>query len=360
MITSLIPCSLAISRKTYLTDFIISTRIEQSGFSNTQESAVFSYEATADALAILHHYDIFEEPGLFGSSTINVNISLFQDSLKNKIQPLIYSSGAIIYDLYHLYTALDLIDYSLTSAQISTTKTYLDSTNQTSGGFAPTNTSTSASLISTYYVINLYSMIGKLDQINKNLHKEWIINCSNSDGGFGGNTTLPSTLLNTYLGVLSLNALNSLNELPNPSKTIEYLNSFYISEQSDLNNFGGYAPDNYTSISLLSSTYYCTKGLSLLDSNQLNDESTKSWVLSRQNFEDGGFTENSEASSQKSSSVLSSYFAFETLKLFNADLDMLNENIWMVEFSWVILIILLSVIGIAAILIITVWRKRRI
>jgi prenyltransferase beta subunit len=360
MISALIPYSLAKQRKSYLTDFIISTRIEQSGFSNSQESTSFSYEATTDALSILKHYELYEVPGAWGSVIDNVNVTLFQNSLSQKITPLVDSSGAIIYELYNLYNALDLIDYLLSSSIKTRTAGYLEATNQTSGGFAPTNISISASLISSYYVIQLYSMIGKLNQINKNLHKEWVLNCSNSDGGFGGNSSLPSTIMNTYLGLLTLNTLGSLNELPNPAKTIGYLNSFYISDQSDLNNFGGYLPDNYTSIALLSSTYYSTKAISLLDNTQLNSETTVNWVLNRQNFEDGGFTENSDGAEQKVSSVISSYFAFEILKIFQAELQMLNEDIWMVEFSWFILLIVLSGIGIMFGIILVIWRKRRI
>jgi prenyltransferase beta subunit len=360
IITSLIPFSLAKQRKSYLTDYIISTRIEQTGFSNSQESDIFSYEATANALNILGHYNLYEEPGAWGAIIANVNITLFQNSLVAKIMPQIYQSGVVIYDLYYLYRSLDLLEYSISSTHISTTQTYLEDSNQTTGGFAPINISTTASLISTYYVIQLYSQIGKLNQINKNLHKEWILNCTNYDGGFGGNSSLPSTLLNTYYGLLALDILGSLNELPNPSETLNYLKSFYISDQSDLENFGGYLPDNYTSIALLSSTYYCVKALALLDITQLNNESTINWVLTRQNFEDGGFTENSDGADQKTSSVISSFFAFEILRTFDTELSMLNEDVWMVEFSWLILLIVLSVIGVVAMIMIGIWRKRRI
>ncbi len=360
IITSLIPFSLAKLRRTYLTDFVISTRIDQSGFGNSEESPTFSYEATAGALDILKYYELYEEPGLWGAVTANVNTTLFQNSLSAKILPLIYQSGVIIYDLFHLFRALKLLDYTISSIHITETKTYLDGTNITTGGFAPTNISSSASIISTSYVIQLYNEIGKLNQINQNLHKEWILNCSNYDGGFGGNSTLPSTLANTYYALIALNTLGRLNELPNPSQTINYLKSFYISDESDLKNYGGYLPDNYTSIALLSSTYYCVKAISMLDITQLNNETTINWILNRQNFEDGGFTENSEGADQKTSSIISSFLAFETLRTFKTDLSMLNEDVWMVEFSWLILLIVLSTIGVAAIIIITIWRKRRI
>ena len=362
IITSLIPFSLAKQRRNYLTDFIISTRIEQSGFSNSKVASSFSYEATVDALSILDYFDLFEEQtDIWGNIKDNVNTTQFQNSLKGKISPLFSQSGAIIYDLYYLYSSLDLLDYSISSGDKVLTMLYLEKTNRTMGGFAPTNVTTSASLISTYYVIQLYSQIGMLNSINKTLHKEWVLNCFNSDGGFGGNSSSPSTLANTYYGLLALEALGSLNELPNPSKTMNYLKSFYISDESDLENYGGYAADNYTTTAFLSSTYYCVKALELLDADdQLNDEETIEWVLSRQNFEDGGFTENSDGADQRSSSVTSSYFAFEILNTFDSELSMLNEDIWMVEFSWLILLIVLSVIGVIIIIMIVIWRKRRV
>ena len=323
IITTITPFGLAKLRRFYLTDFIISNRIGQLGFANSPDSAAFSNEATADALSILNFYDMYEEPGAWGAIIDNVNLTQFRSSLSSKINPLLDQSGAILYELYDLYRALDLIDYS-SSSYISRTKTYLDGALQASGGSAPTNITTSSSIITTFYALELYSIINELDSVNKTLHKDWILNSYNNNGGFGGNSSLPSTLANTYYAILSLNRLGSLSEIPNPTKTIEYLNSFYVSDQSDLINFGGYLPDNYTSITLLSSTYYSTKAISLIDPTQLNNETIISWVLNRQNFEDGGFAEKSEGAEQKTSSVLGSYFAFETLKIFGADMQILN------------------------------------
>ena len=139
IITSIVPVSLAKLRRTYLTDYIISTRIEQEGFAVSHESTSFSYEATADALAILGHYDLYEEQlDIWGNTEDNVNITQFTNSLKDKIDTLLTQSGAIIYDLYHLYRSLDFLDYSLSLGNKVRTLLYLELTNQTATNFIST------------------------------------------------------------------------------------------------------------------------------------------------------------------------------------------------------------------------------
>ncbi len=360
MMSSIIPFVFAKQRKIFLTDYILSTKIEQSGFSNTQRSESFSYEATMNALEILKFYHLFNDTNFFGEVTKNVDKQEFQDNLKGKIDGLFKQSRTIIYDLYHLFKALEILGHSFSSSEITRTKDYLDQCNQPEGGFAPINTSSSASMISTYFAIQLYSIIDEFDNINKNQHKNWVLNCNNTDGGYGGNSSSPSSLLNTYYTVLIINELGDLNELESRVNTVNYLDSFYISQENDINNYGGYLPDSYSYNALLSSTFYCVKAISILDSEQLNSETTINWVLNRQNFEDGGFAENSPGNEQKFSSVSSSYNAFQTLKIFQADLQMLDEDIWNVEFNFWILLILLLGTGIGIALLIVLWRKRRI
>ena len=78
-----------------------------------------------------------------------------------------------------------------------------------------------------------------------------------------------------------------------------------------------------------------------------------------QNFIDGGFVDNTDSSEEKFSSVINSYFAFETLKAFNS-LSRLDEEVWMVEFNYWILLGLLGGIGLTILLIYFIWRKRRV
>jgi len=365
MIISLfIPFVLAKQRKTYLTDFILENKTKNKGFSNSLESDDISYEATAYGLEILAYYELFETKGLFGNIKTNINITEFQSKLKDKLDdlikcPICQETSSILYNLYYNVRALDLLNYTFSKAIVNDIKSFLDSTEQAGGGFAPTNTSTSPSLISTYFAIKIYPIIGKSIP-NKATHKQWIKDCKNSDGGYGGNTTLSSTLSNTYYAVLAVNILGKLSDLSDRSKTVDYIESFYIDDESDLNNFGGYLPDKNAKYAQISSTYYSIRVISLLDESELNNDTTTQWLLDRQNFKDGGFYELSDASEQKVSSVTSSYFAFQALKIFDDDLKVLNVKIWKVEFNWIILIIVISAIAIAITAFIVLWRKRRV
>jgi hypothetical protein len=111
---------------------------------------------------------------------------------------------------------------------------------------------------------------------------------------------------------------------------------------------------------LLSSTYFCVKAISLIDDSELIISPTTKWVLARQNFIDGGFAENTEGYQQKVSSIIATYFAFKTLKIINPSLSSLSSEIWMVEFNFIILGILLGSIALIIAAAIFLWRRRRI
>ncbi|GAH41431.1 unnamed protein product, partial [marine sediment metagenome] len=154
-------------------------------------------------------------------------------------------------------------------------------------------------------------------------------------------------------------AEGEVSDLANTTSTLNYLKSFYINDLDNLDNYGGYLPDTFAENSLLSSTYFCVEGIRLIDSNELNKVATVDWVLNHQNFRDGGFSDHDEENDQKLSSIRASYYAFEILKGFGS-LDLLNEEIFMVEFSFLILIIVMSITGIIIAAIYLIWRKRRI
>jgi prenyltransferase beta subunit len=112
---------------------------------------------------------------------------------------------------------------------------------------------------------------------------------------------------------------------------------------------------------MISSTFYCVIGISLIDDGELEDEEeTLAWILNRQNFKDGGFKDIDDGSEQKYSSVVNSYYALEIINLLDTDSVSLNEEIFMVEFNWWILVGLLIGVGVVAVAIIIIRRKRRI
>ena len=348
---SAIPAVLGKSRKSYLIDFIYSNEIEGFGFSNSKDNGeTVSYEATAYALQILD-----------SSGRNPHDASLLKDNLKENITE-IFNEEDFIYNVYFLLKSLEILEDSTDADLKDRIYEYINQTEQDGGGFSISNTSTSVSLSSTYFVIQIYSLINESVNIHKDvtLHKNWVLSCNNTDGGYGGNSSLSSTLLSTYYAASILTDLGfSLDDLVNVNQTLDYFKSFYVSDTGDKDNYGGYLPDDFAIFALLSSTFYCVNKIDLIEPQDLNKGPTVNWVIDHQNFIDGGFVDTTAGDEQKSSSIVSSYFAFEILKTFKS-LSVLNEDVWMVEFNYWILIAVLGSIGFTIFLIYVIWRKRRV
>jgi len=341
------PMAASATRGTYLTNFILANQDENDVFGD-------SYEETSYALEILNDFGILS----------SIDTQSLQIYLQNTIQKEFDNNNMNVYNLYYLLNSLNLLIPSgelVNSSLKNNILNFLDGTNQTGGGFSLTNSSDTSGLISTYFAIYAYNIIDNSIAIN-DIHKDWILNCRNSaDGGYGGNASLPSTLICTYFAIssLSLDSIDAINEIVNLSDTINYLTSFYISESSNQNNYGGYIPDEDAEITLLSSTYYCTSSLTIISTSSSLETAaiTNNWVYSRQNVKDGGFVDKNTKSTQTYSSIISSYFALKTIILLGGNFD---GQILMVEFNWIALIIVLSCIGAIIAIGIYFWRKRRI
>lgn len=347
-----IPVVSAKTRQSYLADFLFQNQVGNEKFGN-------SYKDTSYALEIINHYDLYTIEGLFGSET-KVDKTTFIENLETKVQEMFDDGEIDLYDLYYLLSSLDILDGldALDSNYKDKAHEYINQTEQISGGYAITNTSESANLISTYFVYNIYTLLDE-PIFNQTTHLNWILLCNNTDGGYGGNQTLPSTILTTYCAVYLISKLATVDDLYNKTATLNYLISFYCDDPLDLDNYGGFLPDQIASYALLSSTYYCIKAIDLIDDSVLNPTATIKWILDRQNFQDGGFVDDPSEHEEGLSSIPATYHAFKTLLLFNA-LDNLNKDAFMVEFNYIILIIILSVIGIIAVIIVFIWRKRRL
>lgn len=329
-------------------DFIYGNEIKGQGFKNGDStSAVVSLEATAYALEIL------DDLGRNAHDIIDL-----QTNLEDEISSMFSNDGVNLYDLYFLLKSLSFTqsDYSLDGSLKNQIYQYLNGTEQVGGGFSFLNTTMSPSLSSTFFVVQIHSMLTPSEIQNIILHKDWILLQNNPDGGYGNAT---STLLSTYYAVSLLNDLATVNDLVNKSKTLSYLTSFYVSNPSDVNNIGGYLPDLTSKYSILSGTYYSVMAISLIDKSFLSADKTTDWILSRQYFQDGGFADIADGNDQLSSSIIGSYSALKTLTYFEA-LGKLAIDIWMVEFNYWILIILMGGIGLIAGIGIFIWRRRRI
>jgi len=341
-ILTITPMVAAATRRTYLTNYILAHQVENNGFGGSPEETLRSLE-------ILNDCGI-----LSGMST-----QILQSHLQNQIQIKFDDNNMDVYDLYYLLKSLDLlISGELVNSSLKLViLNFLDGTNQTGGGFSPINNTGNPSITSTYFAIQAYDMIDDTLDIN-DIHKNWTLNCRNgADGGYGGNASLPSSLTSTYFAISILDALEATNEIVNVSDTINYLKSFYVSETSDQYNYGGYLPDADAKYAILSSTYYCIYSLNILSPTELNGGPTCNWVYSLQNIKDGGFADRSSSDILKDSTIPCSYYAFKIITVLGGNLDV---QIWMVEFNWIILIIVLSLVGILIIIGLFFWKKRRI
>ena len=362
---SIIPFALAKQRKTYLTDFLLSCEIKDEGFSKSpEEEDDISFEATAYAIEILDDYNMLITRDIWGEVENTVNTTDLMEYLEDKGKDEAEEINIDIYDTYFILNALDILDYETSSSLENSVETYLDSLDQGGNGFAAISTSTSASITSTYFAMMTYELIDEKIP-NESAHKAWIKSCRNSDGGYGGNTTLSSSILNTFNAISIFEVIYDIDDLSGQDSTVEYLDSFYVDDKGDDDNYGGYLPDENAENALLSSTYYCVQGISLIDKGDLkHEDKTLDWVLDRQNFKDGGFIDNSDGDEQKESSTTASYFAYQTLIILDGkELPSMEVKVFMLEFIWVdwlILVILLTFLGVAVIYSIIIWRKRRI
>jgi len=353
LLCSITPVALAKTRQSHLIDFLYDNQ-------NADETFGIDNQDTAYAIEIIDYFNAYLVEALF-EVTKSVDIPTFKLFLINQIQTMFDVGEINLYKiLYYLDTLnrMESLETSLGSSLHNDIYMYLNETNQIGGGFGPTNTSTTANMVSTFFVHNIYSII-KEPVVNQAVHKNWVLSCNNTDGGYGGNQSLSSTIVTTYFAVYLVNELGDINDLVNKTKTLEYFKSFYFSDPDNIGNYGGYLPDALADNTLLSSTFYCVEGIELIDASELNGVATINWVLNHQNFRDGGFGDWVEGNDQRYSSVSTSFYAFKLLETFNS-LGVLTEDIFMVELSFLTLIIVPSIIGVIILIIYLYIRKRRI
>ena len=346
---NIIPSVLGKTRGNYLISFILNNEIEGEGFSNglfSSEKAV-SFEATSYAIEILDNYKINPH-----------DIENLISNLETDINDILNAKDPNLYNIFFILNSLKKLDPVIDSSISDEIEELLNITKQATGGFSYSNNTKAVSLASTYFCIRLYSLIEKPIE-NITIHKNWVLSCYNSDGGYGSNQSLSSTLTDTCFAVFILEELEEIEALNSAINTLGYIQSFYVLDSANQNNYGGYIPSEYSQYALLSSTYYSVKAVSLIDDAKLFKGTIRNWVLARQNFRDGGFAENSEGYQEKSSSVISSYYAFETLRILDSLTSLLNE-IWTVEFNYWILIIILSSIGIIIVVVIILYKRTRL
>ncbi len=353
LLSSITPVALAKTRQNHLIDFLYDSQSSDGTFG-------IAYQDTAYAIEIIDYFNAYFVEVLF-EATKSVDIPTLKTFLIDQIQTMFNDENI---DLYKLLPYLDTLNRleslgtSLDSNLHNNIYQYLNQTTQIGGGFGPTNTSTTADMVSTFFVYSIYTILQET-VVNQTIHKTWVLSCNNTDGGYGGDKLISSTIITTYFAVYLVDALGDVDDLVNKTKTLEYFQSFYIDDPDDAENYGGYLPDILADTTLLSSTYYCVRGITLIDISELNGATTVNWVLNHQNFLDGGFGDWVEGNDQRRSSVSASYFAFNLLETFDS-LDLLNEDIFQIEFNYLMLIIIPAIIAVIIGFIYFIIRRRRI
>ena len=350
---SITPVALAKTRQSYLIDYVYENQKNDESFGTSPKD-------TTNAIEILKEYNAYLVEVLF-EATKSVDITDLKDYLTDEIQTMFNTGGIDIYKMFHHLEALNIIESSgtlLDSTLHDKVYNYINNTYQIGGGFSPTNTSKAANMVSTYYIYNIFTLIGETVE-NETIHKNWILSCNNTDGGYGGNQTLSSTLITTYYAVYLISELGTVNELANLAGTLNYFKSLYISDANNVKHYGGFLPDLLAKTPLLSSTLLCVEGISLIDKNELNAAATSAWVIRHQNFLDGGFGDWAEGIEERYSSISTSYSAFKILQILDR-LNLLEEDTFMVELNFLIFIIIISVVGVVVVAIYLILRRRRI
>jgi len=353
LLSSITPIALAKTRQNHLVEFLYDNQ-------NPDDTFGSAYHDTAYAIEIIDYFNAYSVEVLF-EATKSVDIPTFKTFLIDQLQTMFNDENIDLYKLLHYLDTLnrlETLDESLDSSLHNNIYRYLNETTQIEGGFGLTNTSTTADMVSTFFVYNIYTILQET-VVNQTVHKTWVLSCNNTDGGYGGDKLIPSTIVTTYFAVYLVDALGDVNDLVNKTKTLEYFKSFYIDDPDNKENFGGYVPEILADNTLLSSTYYCVNGIALIDESELNGDATVDWVLNHQNFLDGGFGDWVEGNDQRRSSVSTTYYAFNLLETFDS-LDLLNEDIFQIELNYLMLIIIPSIIAVIVGIIYFIIRRRRI
>ncbi|KAK6587960.1 Rab geranylgeranyl transferase beta prenyltransferase alpha alpha toroid fold [Cryptosporidium xiaoi] len=166
------------------------------------------------------------------------------------------------------------------------------------------NVGLDANIVSTYYVVLVSLMIGKIDRLDSEKVSNWILSLQNEDGSFNSDGYLETDVRFVYCAVSSLTILNKLEKI-NVESTLLYLLRCH-------NDDGGFGC-NPCSESHAAYTFCCTSSLVLLNSLDLIDtERLGIWLCERQLL-CGGFNGRPE----KAPDVCYSWWIFSVLFVLN-------------------------------------------
>lgn len=233
----------------------------------------------------------------------------------------------------------------------------------TYGGFADT-ISANATVAATYYVLELFGDEGiyapYIGEINATIVAPWLNSCqvlspiiSPSYGGFinSPNGTV-SDLQSTFMAVRSLEILDELDVI-NQTAVLQFVLSCYQNDTNYPHYLGGYSATPEDIVSTQIATYYAIHTLFILGAdNQIQNETTASWVISKQTDE-GGFSDMVEGTAL----AQQTNWAISTLALLNQTNLLLEILVYdPLPFPW---LLVGGVVVVAFLVVIVIFARRK-
>jgi len=197
-----------------------------------------------------------------------------------------------IYGMFHAAQALTYLESVTTvSPNITAAALWLNQTKTNDGLFTYTDANGTVTMESIFLVVKSYSALGENylnEYVNKTAITNWIINCTTANGlKFKPDENITS-LYNTMMGVLTLQALGTLDQLPNRTSIINWVLSLQdLNENST--TYGGFVESDISNTTNLQSTTFAILTLQALDSLQLINNAVVDFILKCQ-LADGSFT----------------------------------------------------------------------
>lgn len=360
---------LAETRSSYLLNFVLENQNSTNGgFYEYKEENSGSDDVTV--LATRSSLGILERMGQISHSQIQDNLIRTEDYLTSEITPLISNNRTE--RLAYVLEALDNIDKIDNIDVLDDVEDYLADCLRTYGsaiGYAlDRESTTSASIYGTYFVVKAYSHIDSLSSVPEAGISNYIQSClDNADVGKGFKSNISSgavSLENTFFALKTLSILDKISDLDTQTKNEiqDYLETFYVEQTEYTEHYGGYSvfSDAEEPFSTVLATYYATNAQKILYASFVLGDATEEWLLNLQNQEDGGFTDNVLVGQEQKSSTITSYYVVCCLEIDYPNLGVLNSEVWEKNPQWWILAVVIAVIAASVVAGILGYRKRQI
>lgn len=356
----LTPMVLALTRRTHLENFIDSAKTPSGGYQTTAlpnniTAGTPDLESTTYAISMSFVFGKSNEDFIDTTNWIIDNMK----TAGNGFRLFLSDTTATMAGMFYASMALNATSkLSLGDGP----RLWIEARrNTTSGGF-DTQEGGITTTLATYYALESLYQLNNYSTIlaYRNNIQGYFLACYNSvDGGFADIIGQASTLESTWAAVAGLYRLKQFTGYSLPTaditKTLQYVSQFYFSTESDTFNYGGYGTSARATVR---DTFYAQMTYFLLGSINPNKDAVEDYLLSCQNIVDGGFAEKTQNSNYGTSSMVTTFFAFEALETFDNKLEMLNVEVWFLPFDYVSLIVIIAIVIVVLAFAVHYYRKR--